>query len=69
MSGVSPEFVDPSSVSGLGSEKRTRFLDLLGVAGGVDMLWRLDFEAGELMRGRRFGPTPMPLFLLVVVVE
>jgi hypothetical protein len=35
MEGVSPEDADSSSVSGLGSENRTRFLDLLGVAGGV----------------------------------
>jgi hypothetical protein len=35
INGVSPEDADSSSVSGLGSENRTRFLDLLGVAGGV----------------------------------
>ena len=44
MNGVSPEDAASSSVSGLGSEKRARFLDLLGVAGGVDM--HPDFEAG-----------------------
>jgi len=59
---VSPEDADSSSVSGLGSESRTRFLDLLGVAGGVDMLWHPDFEASELVRERRFGL--MPFFLL-----
>ena len=37
MNGVSPEDADSSSVSGLGSENRTRFLDLSGVVGGVDM--------------------------------
>jgi hypothetical protein len=56
MNGVSPEDADSSSVSGLGSENRTRFLDLLGVAGGVDM--HPDFEAGRLV------PTVGPLFLL-----
>jgi hypothetical protein len=39
INGVSPEDVDSSSAS----ENRTRFLDLLGVAGGVDMLWHPDF--------------------------
>jgi hypothetical protein len=34
---VSPETSD------LGSENRTHFLDLLGVAGRVDMLWHPDF--------------------------
>jgi len=56
MNGVSPEDADSSSVSGLGSEKRARFLDLLGVAGGVDM--HPDLEAGRLV------PTVVPLFLL-----
>ena len=56
MNGVSPEDADSSSVSGLGSEKRARFLDLLGVAGGVDM--HPDFEAGRLV------PTAVPLLLL-----
>jgi hypothetical protein len=50
MNGVSPEDADWSSVSSLGSENRTRFLDLLGVAGGVDMLWHPDFEARGLIR-------------------
>ena len=45
MNGVSPEDADSSSVSSLGFENRTRFLDLFGVAGGVDMLWHPDFEA------------------------
>jgi hypothetical protein len=45
MNGVSPEDADWNSVSSLGSENRTRFLDLLGVARGVDMLWHPDFEA------------------------
>lgn len=56
MNGVSPEDVDSSCVSGLGSENRARFLDLLGVAGGVGM--HPDFEAGRLV------PTVVPLFLL-----
>jgi uncharacterized protein YodC (DUF2158 family) len=56
MNGVSPEGADSSSVSGLRSENRTRFLELLGVAGGVDM--NPDFGAGRLV------PTVMPLFLL-----
>ena len=56
MNGVSPEDADSSSVSGLGSENRTRFLYLLGVAGGVDM--HSDFEAGRLV------PAIVPLFLL-----
>ena len=56
MNGVSPEEAGSSSVSGLGSEKRARFLDLLGVAGGVDM--HPDFEAGRLV------PTVVHLFLL-----
>lgn len=43
MNGVSPEDADSSSVSDLGSENRTRFLDLLDVVGGVDMPWRPDF--------------------------
>ncbi len=55
MNGVSPEDADSNSNSGLGSEKRARFLDLLGVAGGVDM--HPDFEAGRLV------PTVVPLFL------
>jgi hypothetical protein len=38
------------------SEKRARFLDLLGVAGGVDVY--PDFEAGRLV------PTVVPFFLL-----
>jgi hypothetical protein len=50
--GVSPEDADSSSVSGLGSENRTRFLDLLGVAGRVDTLWHPDFEARGLIRER-----------------
>jgi hypothetical protein len=64
INGVSPEDADSSSVSGLGSENRTRFLDLLGVAGGVDMLWHSDFEARGLIRERRFGPLLVLLFLL-----
>jgi hypothetical protein len=64
MNGVSPEDADSSSVSGLGSENRTRFLDLLGVAGGVDMLWHPDFEARGLIREQRFGPSLVLLFLL-----
>jgi hypothetical protein len=42
---VSPEDTDSSSVSSLGSENYTRFLNLLGVAGGVDTLLHPDFEA------------------------
>jgi hypothetical protein len=72
MNGVSPEDADSSSASGLGSEHRTRFFSLLGVAGRVDMLrvdmpWHLDFEAEELTGERRFGLTLMSLFLLAGV--
>jgi hypothetical protein len=54
MNGVSPEDGDSSSVSGLGSENRTRFLDLVGVAGEVCI--QPDFNAGELICERRFVP-------------
>ena len=37
MNGVRPEDAKSVSISGPGSEKRTRFLDLFGVSGGVDM--------------------------------
>jgi hypothetical protein len=65
MNGVSPEDADSSFVSGLRSGNRTRFLNILDVAGGVDMF--SDFEAGELIRERRFRPTLVPLFLLAVI--
>jgi len=44
MNGVSLEDEGSSSVSDLGPDNCTRFLDLLGVVGGVDMPWRPDFE-------------------------
>jgi len=50
INGVSPEDADSSS------ENRTRFLDLLGVAGGVDTY--PDFETG------RFVSIVLPFFLL-----
>jgi len=37
INGVRPEDADSISVAGPGSENRTRFLDLLGVCGGVDI--------------------------------
>ena len=67
INGVSPEVVDSSSVSDLGSENRTRFLGLLGVAGGVDMLWYPDFGARESIREQRFRSRLMPLSLLTAL--
>ena len=64
INGVSPEDVDLSSVSGLRSKNRTRFLDLLGVARGVNMLLYPDFEARGLIRERRFRLLLVLLFLL-----
>ena len=37
MKGVRPEDADSVSISGHGSENRTRFFDLFGVDGGVEM--------------------------------
>jgi hypothetical protein len=45
MNGVSPEDVDSSSVSDVESKNRTRFLNLMGVAGGVDMPWAKNLPA------------------------
>ena len=56
MNSVSPEDTNSSSISGLRSKKRTRFLDLLGIARGVNIY--LDLEASRLV------PTVVPLFLL-----
>jgi hypothetical protein len=64
MNSVSPKDADSSFVSGVGSKNLTRFLDLLGVAGGVGMVWPLDFGAWGLIGERRFGPTLPLLFLL-----
>ena len=67
MNGVSPEDAASSSVSGLGSEKRARFFDLLGVAGGVDM--HPDFEAARrVLTVPLFLPAP-PGRSSTVVVE
>jgi hypothetical protein len=67
MDGVSPDDADSSSSSDPGFEHRTR-LDLLGVAGGVDM--QPDFEAGELIRERRFVLLVLLTdWLLAVIVE
>jgi hypothetical protein len=54
---------DLGPIGDRGSENRTRFLGLLGVAGGVEIPWTRDTEVWELDRERVVAPTPLRLFL------
>ena len=56
MNGVRPEEADSDSRVGPGSENRTRFFALLGVAGGVEMPCGCGIAVWEPDRDREWEP-------------
>lgn len=64
MKGVRPEDADSvSSTSGPGSEKRTRFFDRFGVAGGVDIPCGRDTAGRGFDCDCKLGPMLLRRFL------